>query len=122
MSTTHAIDQRTEPRQALPKDCRATLSVLNGAKQSIQETVTVINLSGSGMRIRAPRAIAAGTLVRIDLNETLMLGEVCYAEPDGDGFSLGLRLEHSLRLTESLERLRQRVAEGEIDWAYSPSR
>jgi hypothetical protein len=56
-------------------------------------------------------AIALGTLVRVDLNKTLMLGEVCYAEPDGEGFAIGLRLEHSLLQTEGLEHLRRRFAE-----------
>ncbi len=44
-----------------------------------------------------------------------MLAEVCYSEPDGDSFAVGLRLEHSLLQTEGLKRLRQRFAEEEVE-------
>lgn len=73
--------------------------------------VEVVNFSGRGARVRTTSPITTGTLVRVDLNKTLMLGEVCYAEPDGEGFAIGLRLEHSLLQTDGLERLRQRFAE-----------
>jgi hypothetical protein len=72
--------------------------------------------------VRTKNAIALGTLVRVDLNKTLMLGEICYAEPDGEGFAIGLRLEHSLLQTEGLERLRQRFAEELQDDRVATSR
>jgi PilZ domain len=107
---------------ALPKDCRASMSVLDGYKRSEPQAVEILNLSGQGMRIKASKPVAAGTLVRIDLNQTLLLGEVCYSEADGNGFALGLRLEHSLLRTASLEQLRQRVAAEETEWVHEPSR
>ena len=73
--------------------------------------VEIADISGRGLRLRAAIAFAPGTLVRIDWNKTMLLGEVCYSQPEGQGFALGLRLEHSLLHTESLERLRQRFAE-----------
>ena len=89
------------------------MSILNGYEKSAPVTVRVLNFSGRGLRLRSETNLPAGTLVRLDLNSTMMLGEVCYAEPDGEGFALGLRLEHSLLQTEGLERLRQRFAEEE---------
>lgn len=65
-------------------------------------------MSGRGLRLLTTKALAPGTLVRVDWNRTMFLGEVCYAQPQGSGFALGLRLEHSLLHTESLERLRRR--------------
>lgn len=110
-----ASDQRKEPRLALTGNTSATLSVLNGSQVGSPLPVEVMNLSGRGLRLRATQAQVPGTLVRIDLNQTLMLAEVCYSEPDGRGFALGLRLEHSLLQTEGLERLRQRFAEEEVE-------
>ena len=105
------FDQRAEPRLAPRADCTAQLSVLNGYEKSAPATVQVLNFSGRGLRLRSEHRLAPGTLVRMDLNQTILLGEVCYTEPDGENFALGLRLEHSLLQTESLERLRQRFAE-----------
>ena len=107
-----AIDQRTEPRLALPANNTATMSVLDGLAIGAPIEVGIVNFSGRGLRLSTNQPYAAGTLVRIDLNRTMMLGEVCYSEPSGDGsFAIGLRLEHSLLQTESLIRLRERFAE-----------
>jgi PilZ domain len=110
-----AFDQRKEPRLALTGNTSATLSILNGAEVGIPHAVEVVNLSGRGLRLRAAQAQTPGTLVRIDLNQTLMLAEVCYSEPDGQSFALGLRLEHSLLQTEGLARLRQRFTDEEVE-------
>lgn len=106
------VDQRSEPRLAPPLHTAAQLCVLRGVEKSAPVSARVFNFSGRGMRIGLPEALAAGTLVRLDLEETMILAEVCYSEPDGDGgFAMGLRLEHSLLQTSGLERLRQRFAE-----------
>lgn len=110
-----ASDQRKEPRVVLTGNASATLSVLHGSQVGLPLPVEVVNVSGRGLRLRAKQAHAPGTLVRIDLNQTLMLAEVCYSEPEGANFSLGLRLEHSLLQTEGLTRLRQRFAEEEVE-------
>ena len=105
------IDQRAEPRLAISGNAGATLSVLQGSSVGSPFPVEVINVSDRGLRLRATISYAPGTLVRVDLNHTIILAEVCYTEPETEGFALGLRLEHSLLQTESLERLRQRFAE-----------
>ena len=110
-----AFDQRKEPRLALPGNASATLSVLNGSQVGTPLPVEVVNLSGRGLRLRANQAQPPGTLVRIDLNRTLLLAEVCYSEPDGESFAVGLRLEHSLLQTDGLQRLRQRFADEEVE-------
>jgi PilZ domain len=108
------LDQRSEPRLAPAPDSFAKLCILDGDKKSEPFQARVINLSGNGMRLGFDRKLAPGTLVRIDLDQTLLLGEVCYSEPDGNNFALGLRLEHSLLQTGSLERLRRRFAEEQV--------
>ena len=112
--TAQTIDQRSEPRLAPRPDATARMSILNGYEKTAPVTVRILNFSGRGLRLRSETNLPAGTLVRLDLNSTMMLGEVCYTEPDGDGFAIGLRLEHSLLQTEGLERLRQRFAEEEM--------
>lgn len=115
--SSHSFDQRKEPRVALTGNTSATLSLLNGAQIGPPLPVEVINLSGRGLRLRTAQTQAPGTLVRIDFNQTLILAEVCYSEPEGESFAVGLRLEHSVLQTEGLERLRQRFAEDEVEVA-----
>lgn len=79
----------------------------------MQQDVSLVNFSGRGARIRTGQPLRPGTLVRLDVDQTMMLGEVCYSEPDGEGFAAGLKLEHTLLQTESLERLRRRFVEEE---------
>ena len=90
------------------------MSVLNGYEKSAPIIVQILNFSGRGLRLKSDQKLPPGTLVRIDLNTTMVLGEVCYIEPDGEGFAVGLRLEHSLKQTEGLKRLRNRFAEVEV--------
>lgn len=110
MSTT-ATDQRSEPRLAPAAHSTATLFVLEGSVKSAPRAVEIINFSGRGLKLQTSQPIAPGTLVRVDLCRTMMLGEVCYCEQGEAGFAIGLKLEHSLLQSESLERLRQRFAD-----------
>ncbi|MCC6538838.1 MAG: PilZ domain-containing protein [Bryobacterales bacterium] len=113
-------DQRVEPRYSSSTPATALMRPLDdgsGTAPRPEQTVEVVNLSGSGLRLRSPQAQAAGTLVRVDCQDVMLLGEVCYCEPDGSQFAMGVRLEHSLVHTESLERLRQRFADEEAGWA-----
>ena len=109
-----SIDQRREPRLAISGRAAATLSVLQGSSAGAPSPVEILNISEGGLRLRAGSPYAPGTLVRIDLNRTIILAEICYSEAEAGGFTLGLRLEHSLLQTDSLERLRQRFAEEEL--------
>lgn len=109
-----ATDQRTEVRVAPPENAaEASLRPLGDAQASHPHPIPVeiADISGRGLRVLAAVSFAPGTLVRIDWNRTMLLGEVCYAQPDGARFALGLRLEHSLLHTESLDRLRKRFTE-----------
>ncbi len=116
-------DQRSEPRYGSPTPAVASLSQLNdgcGQPSAPALAVEIVNLSGSGLRLRAAQRQNVGTLVRIDMEDAMqdvmLLGEVCYCEAEGSQFAMGVRLEHSLVHTESLERLRQRFVDEEAGW------
>lgn len=112
-------DLRSEPRFSSLAPTNASLRILDdgsGSRGRAAQPVEVVNLSGSGLRLRATQAQPAGTLVRIDCDDVMLLGEVCYCEPEGSQYAMGVRLEHSLVHTESLERLRKRFIEEEGGW------
>jgi hypothetical protein len=66
---------------------------------------TVHNLSGRGIRLTIPQAIPPGSAVRVDADDIMILGEICYCVPEGPGYSAGLMVEHILTGLEDLERL-----------------
>ncbi|MBM3796163.1 MAG: hypothetical protein FJW31_19370 [Acidobacteria bacterium] len=113
-------DQCAGPRFSSPTPTIGSLRLVDdgsGSANRPPQPVEVVNLSGSGLRLRTGQPHAAGTLVRADCQDVLLLGEVCYCEPEGSQFAIGVRLEHSLVHTESLERLRKRFAEEQTGWA-----
>ncbi|MCE5308686.1 MAG: PilZ domain-containing protein [Acidobacteriales bacterium] len=68
-------------------------------------TGTIRNLSGRGMQLCVPQSIGVGTPLRVDAGDVMFLGEVCYCEPEGDGFRVGMTVEHTLSGLGELARL-----------------
>ncbi len=66
---------------------------------------TIEDRSGRGMRVSIPAPVAPGTAVRLDLRDEVAFGEVCYCQPLGDRYALGLELDQSLKNLEDLSRL-----------------
>jgi hypothetical protein len=63
------------------------------------------DISGCGMRLKLPQAIACGAPVRVETKDMLLLGEVVRCEPDGEGFRIGLTIHHSLKDLQELDSL-----------------
>lgn len=101
------MERRQEPR--LIASGHAVLTVLEAEGGAADQSITaeVIDISGKGLSAVAVRAIPAGRLVRIDFNDQLLLGEVCYCEPSERGFRIGVQLEHALNSVTQLQRLLQ---------------
>lgn len=62
-------------------------------------------LSGAGARVASPVPLQPGTPLRLDLPDTLLLGECVHCQPVNGGFTLGIHLEHSLGNVGELRRL-----------------
>ncbi len=62
-------------------------------------------LSGAGARVTSPVPLQPGTPLRLDLPDTLLLGECVYCQAVDGGFTLGIHLEHSLGSVGELRRL-----------------
>ena len=75
--------------------------------------VIIDNRSGSGLAIRAAQALPLSTPVRVDLDDRMLLGEVCHCAAADGGFLIGLRVEHVVEHLQSLARLaRELESEG----------
>jgi hypothetical protein len=67
------------------------------------------NLSGRGLRLITGCPIQLGTAVRIDVNDSVLLGEVCYCSSTTEGLVCGVQLEQALNSVGDLTRLVSRL-------------
>lgn len=108
------MERRSEPRFTL--DEAVPIRILGESELTIEGRL--VDFSGRGMRVLVDRALAVDTPVRIDLDDQILLGEVCYSQPDGKGrYALGLEMHQSLKHVEDLSRLMRAL----IDDAVAPA-
>ena len=74
------------------------VTLLDPSHQEIP--ASVIDVSEGGLCLRLPRLIPAGTAVKAETEGTLLLGDICYCQPDGGGFRVGLVVKHRVALEE----------------------
>ena len=86
----------------------------------------VENLSPAGARLRLEKPLPLNAPVKVELEEAVLLGEVCYVQPARERFAVGLAVDQVLHRTPELARLvralggrRPEPASGE---AHSPRR
>lgn len=95
------VERRKESRETARQP--AVLTVLGGEAQPID--VFIDNRSNSGVAIRTPKALPLSAPVRVDTGDHMLLGEVCHCAPSGDGFLVGLRVEHVVDHIQALIQL-----------------
>jgi len=86
------VDQRQAERRELSQSARVNV-VGTPAKTLLGE---IRNLSEGGTQIRLDQPLPPFTLVRIEYDDNLLLGEVVYCEQEQSGWLIGLRVEHVL--------------------------
>ena len=72
---------------------------------------TAVDLSGRGMRLRAPIAVAIRAAVKAETSDALFLGEVRHCARDGDAFAIGLDLYQALTGLLELARFNETLIE-----------
>lgn len=83
------MEQRRESRLNVNTPVRVTLQGMLGDPQI---SGNVLDMAGSGLRVRTATPVPSGARVKVETAETLMLGEVVRCEPLGAGYALGLAL------------------------------
>ena len=101
------MDSRSQP--GLETDEPVHVTVLGECDTKFLGRIT--NSSTRGIGLRIDRLVPLGSAVKVEWGQTLLLGEVRYCRPEGDGFTIGLDLEHALYHTEELARLARRLLE-----------
>jgi hypothetical protein len=83
-------DRRRELR--VPKNQDVRLKILGWAGLPNPMEARIVDVSGSGMRLHAPRPVECGASVEIDAVEMLILGEVCRCQAESTDYALGVRI------------------------------
>ncbi len=78
------------------------VSVTDLENSSSPQPGLLADFSDQGISLRVPCRLSPGTAVKVEWAGTLLLGEVIYCRPAGEGFQAGLRLEDALYDTEAL--------------------
>ena len=86
------LDQRQAPRLQL--DQAALVSAVGTSNPVLHGEMR--NLSEGGTQIRLDQPLPPSTLVRIEYNDSLLLGEVVYCQQEQSGWLVGVKIEHGL--------------------------
>ena len=85
-------DQRQTERRDLAHV--ATVSTMGTPQRVLSGEIR--NLSEGGTQVWLEESLPAFTLVKVEYDDNLLLGEVVYCQADGIGWLVGLRIEHGL--------------------------
>ena len=99
------VERRRVPR--LDLNAPVEVRVLAGNKPS--RGGRVADISGRGLKLLVESPLGAGTLIRVDAGQLMLLGEVCYCRPDQGQWAVGVELEHALADLDQLLLLNQRL-------------
>jgi hypothetical protein len=99
------MDMRSQPR--LETDEPVQVTVLGPCESTYCGRIT--NFSSDGIALLIDSPLAIGAAVKVEWSKTLLLGEVCHCNAAGQGFSIGLHLEHALYDTIQLAKLARRL-------------
>jgi c-di-GMP-binding flagellar brake protein YcgR len=97
------MERRKEPRLKIKQD--VTITVLGQVIAAAPMQASVLDISGSGMRLRVPAWIPCGAGIRIDSKNALVLAEVGRCVREGQSYTVAVTLRHSLSVFKDLEVL-----------------
>jgi hypothetical protein len=86
------LDQRQYQRHELRRS--AIVSVFGATSEVLRGEIQ--NVSHGGSQIRLEQRLRSGSLVRIEYDDNLILGEVVYAQRERADWLVGVRVEHAL--------------------------
>ena len=96
------MDRRYDTR--LPADLPVGVVLLNEDTKAVG---TLVDISESGICALLPTSPPAGTLVRVEILEVSLYGEIVYSQPEGTSFRTGVFVEHVLLETSNVSRIVQ---------------
>ena len=99
------MERRTEPRLIEEQSVQVTL--LGDHPQSF--CGKTLDASGRGLRLATVQHIPAGSALKLEMDDSILLAEVCYCVPSSEGFVSGLKVDQALRGLTALAALNRRL-------------
>jgi hypothetical protein len=96
-------EQRREHRIKLEE---AVLISLQGPPGGPPIPGAIIDLSGSGLKVLSPRPLPCGAQVKVQGLNRFILGEVLRSDPEGDSYTIGIKVKHVLDKPSDPEHLK----------------
>jgi hypothetical protein len=90
----------------------AAITTLDQAE--VSQAGTVVALHGQIMELKTPKHMKIGSLVKVEADDTLSLGEISYCCPDGDGYTVCVELVQAMHHVSELSRLARALVEGRV--------
>jgi hypothetical protein len=97
------MEQRREQR--VPTDQPVSLTVLGDPETRL--TAAVKNASGRGLGLISPESVPSGAAVKIEVGDSIFLGEAMYCRAMENGYYLGIELSEVLSGLAALSRMAQ---------------
>ena len=95
------MNQRREVRIQANQSVAITLF----GESDVEVSALIRNISGKGIGLELQGPVRPGTLIKVDLQDALLLGEVIYCRKDESSYYVGVELEHSLCGLGELSRM-----------------
>jgi hypothetical protein len=86
------MDKRRDPR--FQADQPVVVTVLSDPQ--IRMDARVKDASGRGLGLVTPAPVVPGAAIRIELDDTIVLGEAIYCRDEPDGYFIGVELDQVL--------------------------
>ena len=113
------MERRKKPRLKVTQP--VTLLALDARRSRLIEAC-VMDISGNGVKVRSPIRLACDTQVKIEGEDTLMLGKVCRCEAYDGAYVIGIQLSNPLPSLIELELLnRALIGPGRVVKVEAPS-
>jgi|SRR5579864_899682 len=99
------MERRREAR--IRTDKPVELTVLGNEEAS--GPAQAIEFSGHGLQVVLHRPIPVNAAIKVEGDDWMMLGEVCYCRQEGIHFVAGLKIDQTLDNLEELSRLNHKL-------------
>ena len=99
------MERRREAR--IRADKPVELTVLGNEEASGPAQVT--EFSGHGLQVVLHRPIPVNSVIKVEGEDWLMLGEVCYCRQEGIHFVAGLKIDQTLENLDELSKLNENL-------------
>jgi hypothetical protein len=113
------MERRTTRRTPvrIPAELRTLQEEGGQTRQGPPVEVLLEEVSGRGARIRLPLLLRPGTLVQLETNEDLFLGEIIHCRAEADAFVAGVEVDCLLHAVSGVRALMQAL----LDEGRGPS-